>query len=305
MANEKNINSRIQHKHDIETNWLKATNFMPKVGELIIYDPDDNYTYSRFKIGDGKTLVNNLPFAVEDINLDGYALAADVEANKILTDAAIAEKQDKITGTAGQFVVIGDDGRPTTKTTHTHKWSDIEDPICGESFGDTLTWDGNREGRTESLSIASYPSYKCSDAVVTLEDIANGLSYTLSDGRTRTLEPNEMSPWIALDSFIYEHFAIVNNEYAAELGYEPGIFLTGYEDAEEKYIYVKSLTIPGYTGFLSITKLDAKFLPDDVVMKNEIPYIPIPTQLDNNKFLRVVNSVPDWVAIPIAEEATF
>lgn len=116
MANEKNMNSRIQHKHDIEANWLKATNFIPKVGELIIYDPDNNYSYSRFKIGDGITLVNNLAFAVENINLEDYALAADVEANKILTNAAIASKQDKITGTAGQFVIIGDDGNITTRS---------------------------------------------------------------------------------------------------------------------------------------------------------------------------------------------
>lgn len=62
MAN-KIINTRIQQKHDIEANWLKATNFIPLAGELIIYDPDDNYSYERFKIGDGETLINNLPFA--------------------------------------------------------------------------------------------------------------------------------------------------------------------------------------------------------------------------------------------------
>lgn len=62
MANEKNINSRIQHKHDIETNWLKATAFIPKQGELIIYDIDDNHDYERIKIGDGTTIVSNLPF---------------------------------------------------------------------------------------------------------------------------------------------------------------------------------------------------------------------------------------------------
>ena len=62
MANEKNINSRIQHKHDIETNWLKATTFIPKQGELIVYDRDENYNYERIKIGDGTTIVFNLPF---------------------------------------------------------------------------------------------------------------------------------------------------------------------------------------------------------------------------------------------------
>ena len=62
MANEKHINSRIQHKHDIEANWLKATTFIPKQGELIIYDIDDNHDYERIKIGDGATIVSNLPF---------------------------------------------------------------------------------------------------------------------------------------------------------------------------------------------------------------------------------------------------
>lgn len=60
---EKQINGRIVHKHDTEENWLKATNFVPKQGELIIYDIDSTYNYERFKIGDGSTLVNSLPFA--------------------------------------------------------------------------------------------------------------------------------------------------------------------------------------------------------------------------------------------------
>lgn len=65
MAETKNIKSRIVHKHDIETNWLKATNFIPKQGEIIIYDIDDNYDYERFKIGDGQTVVSELPFSNE------------------------------------------------------------------------------------------------------------------------------------------------------------------------------------------------------------------------------------------------
>lgn len=30
---EKTIKSRIVHKHDSETNWSRATNFVPKQGE--------------------------------------------------------------------------------------------------------------------------------------------------------------------------------------------------------------------------------------------------------------------------------
>lgn len=67
MANEKKIKTRIQQKHDLEVNWTAAgtgTNpFIPMAGEVIVYDRDDNYSYERFKIGDGKTKVHELPFA--------------------------------------------------------------------------------------------------------------------------------------------------------------------------------------------------------------------------------------------------
>lgn len=39
--NEQIFNTRIQQKHDIEANWLNANNFIPKQGELIIYDADE------------------------------------------------------------------------------------------------------------------------------------------------------------------------------------------------------------------------------------------------------------------------
>ena len=65
MSIEKNMNARIQHKHDIEANWNKALNFIPKIGEIIVYDIDDNYNYSRFKIGDGVRVVNDLEFLLD------------------------------------------------------------------------------------------------------------------------------------------------------------------------------------------------------------------------------------------------
>lgn len=67
---EKNIKSRIIHKHDTQANWVKATAFIPKQGELIVYDVDDNYTYERFKIGDGVTVVSDLPFVLSNLTND-------------------------------------------------------------------------------------------------------------------------------------------------------------------------------------------------------------------------------------------
>lgn len=59
---EQNIKTRIVHKHDTEANWKKASSFIPKQAEIIVYDIDDTHSYQRYKIGDGKTLVNDLPF---------------------------------------------------------------------------------------------------------------------------------------------------------------------------------------------------------------------------------------------------
>lgn len=63
MATEKTLKTRIVLKHDAEANWNKATTFIPKKGEVIIYDPDSTHIYSRQKIGDGIKTVINLPFS--------------------------------------------------------------------------------------------------------------------------------------------------------------------------------------------------------------------------------------------------
>lgn len=68
MANTQ-IKTRIIHKHDTEQNWNKATNFIPKQGEIIIYDKDSTYAYERIKVGDGTTLVTNLPFIDNNVKV--------------------------------------------------------------------------------------------------------------------------------------------------------------------------------------------------------------------------------------------
>ena len=60
MAAEKTLKARQIQKNDIRANWDKATNFIPKLGELILYT-DEN----RIKIGDGSTTIANLPYLTE------------------------------------------------------------------------------------------------------------------------------------------------------------------------------------------------------------------------------------------------
>lgn len=71
---QKEIKTRIQHKHDLEVNWKKAVNFTPLAGELIIYDADEDHPYPRFKSGDGEHTITELPFttiAIDDSPAEG------------------------------------------------------------------------------------------------------------------------------------------------------------------------------------------------------------------------------------------
>lgn len=86
---EKELKARIVHKHDTEANWNKATNFIPKESEFIVYDMDDTHNYFRLKIGDGVTDVINLPFyggSLEHI-LDGIADGSVRTSNSTPEDA--------------------------------------------------------------------------------------------------------------------------------------------------------------------------------------------------------------------------
>lgn len=80
---QKELASRIVHKHDIATNWNKATTFIPKQGEMIVYDIDDLHDYERIKIGDGKTIVSSLPFVTysrSEIDNMELVTVADIDA---------------------------------------------------------------------------------------------------------------------------------------------------------------------------------------------------------------------------------
>lgn len=101
MATEKKINSRIQQKHDVAANWANATTFIPKKGEIVIYDAEYNTSgvqtqAVRFKIGDGSRTINNLPFALIDYDnritslentVDGLGTAAQKDVGFFATAA--------------------------------------------------------------------------------------------------------------------------------------------------------------------------------------------------------------------------
>lgn len=61
------LNLRIINTHDTEEKWRVSGEFIPKAGEVIVYDVDENYTYERFKIGDGVTPIKDLPFTIDKV----------------------------------------------------------------------------------------------------------------------------------------------------------------------------------------------------------------------------------------------
>ncbi len=56
------MKARVSQLYKTEAEWLKLPNFKPLPGEIIIFAPDDYHSYARMKIGDGNTLLANLPF---------------------------------------------------------------------------------------------------------------------------------------------------------------------------------------------------------------------------------------------------
>lgn len=94
---EKRIYGRAVQKHDIQSNWEKATNFIPMAGEIIVYDIDTNYSYERIKIGDGVHNVNTLPFVNDDLRADLLAQVNDVDdkvdtVSALVGDTAVSEQ---------------------------------------------------------------------------------------------------------------------------------------------------------------------------------------------------------------------
>lgn len=110
MAEPKNIKTRIIHKHATAAVWDTKTSFVPLQAELIIYDADSTYNYERYKIGDGKTPVTQLPFV---INPHTHTFeGTEGKATATYTPSGAVEVTYKPKGTISSVVTTA---TPTTK----------------------------------------------------------------------------------------------------------------------------------------------------------------------------------------------
>lgn len=180
---QKEFASRIIHKHDIETNWNKATTFIPKQGEMIVYDIDDLHDYERIKIGDGVTVVTELPFYQENV---AYI---DTEDNETITDVETGDSNGganiDVVASVGQTIIVkevDENGKPTAWESadyqpRTH-WRDVAGtPLLEEQTASSLP-KINLTNERYYLVVWDGVEYVCECKICTYKD-------TSSDGETR------------------------------------------------------------------------------------------------------------------------
>lgn len=82
MESKNKVKARQCQKHDTEESWQKAgeNGFVPLKAEFIVYDAD-NEKSPRFKIGDGVTNINDLPFAGEGSTSGSISITDDGNGN--------------------------------------------------------------------------------------------------------------------------------------------------------------------------------------------------------------------------------
>lgn len=231
---EKNIKSRIVHKHDIESNWSKATNFIPKQGEIIIYDIDSNYSYERIKVGDGTTNVNNLPFADankvdkisgKSLSTNDYTtaeknkLAGIAEgANKTIVDSALSSTstdpvQNKVVNAAINDLntLVGDTAVATqisnavaskADVSHTH-----DDRYYTESEIDTKLGGKSDTSHTHSIYVNqnAFSNIKVGNTIVAADTTTDTVTLVAGNNITITPDATNDKITIAATDTVYTH----------------------------------------------------------------------------------------------------
>lgn len=181
---EKRFKSKLINKHDYEVNWLKAVNFIPDRGELVIYDSEldesgnpiegvlplgrsEAFGYARFKFGDGITKVTDLPFATfspEEIrDLIETPDFQQVQADWLIGDpnhlGYIKNKPDlshlddfelKTSKVSVIDVTVNNDQYPSAKAVkdYVDQFIDTTDHSLVVDYKYPISWDGTSAGLT-------------------------------------------------------------------------------------------------------------------------------------------------------------
>lgn len=165
------INTRVKNKHDTEANWSKS-NLVPLNGEIIIFEADDNTPYPRFKVGDGETKINNLPF------IDSDYVKQDELGNYVTTDNVNQSINNKcILYTEAQ--TLTEEQKNQARTNIGINITNINDAVV--TLGAALTYNGSEQTQEiQSVVLDGIPLVEGIDYIVINNKQTNAGTYTLS-----------------------------------------------------------------------------------------------------------------------------
>ncbi len=146
-------------------------------------------------------------------------------------------------------------------------WNDLTDKPFGESFSDTLTWDGDTTGR----EVLQEMFVKMSDAAPTEDDLSNGFSFVF-EGMATEVTPDAVANWMTVDpdlGAITISDGDTNIPIVVVLPTDiDGFGTRGTYFCDAQILgpgtFTSSFTIHGYAGFLTKVSLDEKFIPDTI-----------------------------------------
>ena len=139
-------------------------------------------------------------------------------------------------------------------------WDDIEGKLFEVVGFDTLTWDGNTEGRYR-VTINNIPYYLVSEATPTATDMANGLKITDSHGSVMELPFEDVAQVLDNGIIASELFFVIpqdNCDFNGITFGKQGLYMMWGEGNNN----VTAITINGYTGFTQ-EKIKKEYLPED------------------------------------------
>lgn len=272
---ENNFQVRIMQKHDTEANWSLATNFIPKAGELIIYDVDASHSSPRLKIGNGIDTVINLPFTdggAADIGnatiiKSGLMSAEDkrklnnIEENATSVYVDSTLKDNSSNAIQNKAVYNALEGKANTE--HTHDSGDIEGlstVATSGSFTDLINRPSIPARVSQLVNDVGYITNADIDRSVNLSDYNNDVGFVTSAVNNLTNYYNKANSYskTEINNMLNElsAFEIRIVEELPETGESNCFYLIRNEDNENSNYYDEYLWISENFELIGNTKVD-------------------------------------------------
>lgn len=280
----KTFNARIKNKRDTSANWVSKDPVLLD-GELIIVDTAGGET--RFKVGDGTSKWSELNFIGGDEaknfvvtpnegESDIDAIIRVVGATELHSgDTAIVKRvitDDKISYTvyfydSDKWELLSDEGSYALKTELDTKISK-----SGDTFSGTLTYNGGTTG-------------------------SNPKNIAIDIGQGNLCNIDKIYGVNAIQLGEYDSSGSLNNYARLE---------TITDSDGTLYLYVQHFLVGEYVTDVSLRGIGLPTQDNDAANKAYVDAkVPNVTTANNGQFLRVVNGVPTWAALTVAEEVSF